>query len=120
MIKQVIIIRRDLNLRRGKEIAQGAHASIAFLTEALFNNINYVDDTVREWLESGETKICLQIRGEAEIYQLYKKAKDRGLRAHLIRDLAKTELKKPTYTALAIGPNKAKEIDPLTHTLKLY
>jgi len=30
--KQVIVIRKDLKMRRGKEIAQGAHASIAFLT----------------------------------------------------------------------------------------
>ena len=29
--KQVIVIRRDLRMRRGKEIAQGAHASMAWL-----------------------------------------------------------------------------------------
>lgn len=28
MIKQVIIIRKDLKMRRGKEISQGAHASV--------------------------------------------------------------------------------------------
>ena len=31
--KQVIAIRKDLKMRRGKEIAQGSHASMAFLTE---------------------------------------------------------------------------------------
>lgn len=31
-VKQVIIIRRDLKMRRGKEIAQGSHASMRFLT----------------------------------------------------------------------------------------
>jgi hypothetical protein len=30
-IKHVIVIRRDLRMRRGKQIAQGAHASMAFL-----------------------------------------------------------------------------------------
>ena len=31
--KQVIVIRRDLRMRRGKEIAQGAHAATAWLAE---------------------------------------------------------------------------------------
>lgn len=30
--KQVIVMRTDLNMRKGKMIAQGSHASIAFLT----------------------------------------------------------------------------------------
>ena len=30
-VKQVIVIRRDLKMRRGKEIAQGAHASSSWL-----------------------------------------------------------------------------------------
>ena len=33
--KQIIIIRKDLKVRRGKEIAQGAHASMAVLTNNL-------------------------------------------------------------------------------------
>lgn len=33
--KQVIVVRRDLKMRRGKEIAQGSHASIAFLTRPM-------------------------------------------------------------------------------------
>jgi peptidyl-tRNA hydrolase len=34
-VKQVIVIRRDLKMRRGKEIAQGAHASGAWLMHAV-------------------------------------------------------------------------------------
>lgn len=34
-VKQVIVIRRDLGMRRGKEIAQGAHASMAWLRRRL-------------------------------------------------------------------------------------
>jgi peptidyl-tRNA hydrolase len=32
-MKQVIVMRKDLKMRRGKEIAQGAHASMAFLAK---------------------------------------------------------------------------------------
>ena len=33
LTKQVIVIRRDLKMRRGKEIAQGAHASMLWLAD---------------------------------------------------------------------------------------
>jgi len=36
--KQVIVIRRDLKMRRGKEIAQGAHASTAWLAERVLGH----------------------------------------------------------------------------------
>ena len=34
-IKQVILIRKDLKMRRGKEIAQGSHASMEFLVSRI-------------------------------------------------------------------------------------
>ncbi len=34
-IKQVIVIRKDLKMRRGKEIAQGSHASMEFLVDQI-------------------------------------------------------------------------------------
>ena len=34
-IKQVIVMRKDLNLSKGQMVAQGAHASIAFLTNLI-------------------------------------------------------------------------------------
>ena len=37
--KQVIVIRRDLRMRRGKEIAQGAHASTAWLAERVLQGM---------------------------------------------------------------------------------
>jgi PTH2 family peptidyl-tRNA hydrolase len=38
-IKQVIVIRKDLKMRRGKEIAQGAHAAMAWLTNRLRQSV---------------------------------------------------------------------------------
>ena len=42
------------------------------------------------------------------------------LAAHLIEDAGLTEFGVPTRTALAIGPDRAETIDPVTRDLKLY
>jgi len=116
-MKQVILMRKDLKMRRGKEIAQGSHASMTFLLQGLpaFN------DRLTEWLNGGQTKICLQIHSEEELMGLYKKAIDSGLEAHFITDAGRTEFNGvPTKTCLAIGPNKSEDIDKITKHLKLY
>lgn len=46
-VKQVIVMRKDLNMRRGKQIAQGAHASMAALLK-FFNKTRY------ETIEGGD------------------------------------------------------------------
>ena len=37
-IKQVILIRKDLKMRRGKEIAQGSHASMQFIVKQILSH----------------------------------------------------------------------------------
>jgi PTH2 family peptidyl-tRNA hydrolase len=119
-MKQVILIRKDLKMRRGKEIAQGSHASMAFILR------NYVDEAANkidltEWLKGGQTKICLQIHSEEELLELHKKALESGLEANYITDAGRTEFNGvPTKTCLAIGPNNSEYIDKITKHLKLY
>jgi PTH2 family peptidyl-tRNA hydrolase len=135
MSKQVIIIRKDLKMRRGKEIAQGSHASMAFITRrmqkaaqvALFGNrpnpsVNNLFSLVEwEWIEGIFAKVVCQVQSEEEIRELYEKALAANLEAHLIVDSGKTEFGGvPTVTALAIGPDVNEKIDPITKDLKLY
>jgi len=118
MIKQVILIRKDLKMRRGKEIAQGSHASMAFLIKYPIPNKAPI---IKEWLEGGQTKICLQIHSEEELLELFKQADMAGLRANVITDAGRTEFNGvPTRTCLAIGPDKGEAIDKITKHLKLY
>lgn len=115
MIKQVIIIRTDLNMRKGKMIAQGAHAS---LTAVMYdqdkdNGCGY------EWIRQGQTKIVVGIDSEEGLKLLYEQAKNAGLTCSYIVDAGKTEFKQPTPTAVCIGPNLNTEIDKITRNLKL-
>ena len=129
-IKQVIVMRHDLGMRRGKQIAQGSHASMAFLCEKLRNamcersdrqlNVDALSSVVREWLLGLFTKVCCRVDSEQELMDIFDKAKEAGLMVHLIVDSGKTEFKGvPTPTYLAIGPDYSEKIDPITSHLKL-
>lgn len=118
-VKQAIIIRKDLNMRRGKEIAQGSHASMEFVLQHHANNTK-LTDVEQYWVDNHKIKICLSVTSEDELINLYKEAKKHGLKANLVTDLGLTEFSKPTVTCLAIGPDEGTKISVLTKSLKLY
>lgn len=117
-VKMVIVVRNDLNMRKGKMVAQGAHAATHFLLEKVQRGQKFTA-TEKAWLESGTTKICVRAESEDELLDIYGKAKVAGLTVHLVTDAGRTEFKEPTRTCLSIGPNKASEIDQITGSLKL-
>ncbi len=134
MIKQVIVMRKDLGMRRGKENAQGSHASMAWLVKRMYGNghpepgdperwIDLSDTYIyqTEWMISGQTKICVRVSSEEELFTIFNAAREAKLEVHMIRDAGATEFKGvPTNTCIAIGPNEATEIDKITGHLSLY
>lgn len=113
-MKQVIVVRKDLGMRRGKEIAQGSHASSLPVIE------NRWDPRMVEWLDGPFAKIVLVIDGEDDLLALAARAEGEGLLVSRIQDAGRTEFKGiPTWTAIAIGPDLPEKIDPLTGHLKL-
>lgn len=133
-VKQVIVIRRDLKMRRGKEIAQGAHASIAFLANRITEYLqgtrsaehdpfldNLLSTAERGWVAGNFRKICLIVNSEEELLEIVREAREAGLRTELIEDSGLTEFHgEPTFTAAAIGPDYDEKIDPITGNLTLY
>ena len=133
MIKQVIVIRKDLGMRKGKMIAQGAHASMKVIVDQLirspfgdqeaFTQYHMTlknDNPIHEWLEGLFTKIVLGCDDEATLMVLKASAQIRRIPHALIQDAGKTEFHgRPTYTALAIGPDEADKIDAITGHLTL-
>lgn len=133
--KQVLVVRTDLKMRKGKMISQGAHASgkIFFDTiprDALefgfpegFERIRLtieVDRSMFLWLAGIFTKVVCRVRSEEELLEVHERAKAAGLPCCLITDVGKTEFHGvPTKTAVAIGPAMPEEIDPVTGALDL-
>jgi len=137
MVKQVIVIRKDLKTRRGKEISQGSHASIAFLTSRIrekldresFGTLSSGELEVSvslskaevEWIDGPFTKVCVKVDSEEELMKIKDNAEKAGLNYNLIVDSGKTEFGgKPTLTCMAIGPDEEELIDKVTGHLKLY
>lgn len=125
MVKQVIVIRKDLKMRRGKEISQGSHASMAFLLDEMKADgtldLKDFSAATRAWIDGLFTKVCLQVGSEAELIAVFHAAYNAGLDVHLITDAGATEFHGvPTMTCLAIGPDEAEKIDPITKHLSLY
>jgi PTH2 family peptidyl-tRNA hydrolase len=113
-MKQVIVLRKDLNMRKGKMIAQGAHACL----QVSLNSQNTKE--FKQWLEQGMTKVCLYVESEQELLDIYNRAKCDKLPCSIIRDAGKTEFDGiPTLTTVAIGPAESTKIDKITGDLKL-
>ena len=123
-IKQVIVMRHDLKMRRGKQIAQGAHASMSFLCRPLQErgSVSLADfsEVEQAWLTGAFAKVCCRVDSEEELMAIHDKAVEKGLVVHLITDSGKTEFHgRPTRTGLAIGTDNAEKIDEITGELQL-
>lgn len=135
-MKQVIVVRKDLNARKGKMIAQGAHASLKAILD--LGSIKSVvpeeflgysekhqllirlSPEVYEWMTTDFKKIVVGCDSQEELMSIYEKAKETGvLPCSLILDLGLTEFSAPTYTAVAVGPGPEWVVDEITGHLKL-
>lgn len=123
-LKQVLVIRHDLKMRRGKSVSQGSHASGEFMREQLLAVIDGGKHTLSEneimWMRVGMAKITLRTDSEEQFNAIRDHALELGLKVRIITDSGRTEFKNvPTITALAIGPDCAATIDKVTGDLTL-
>jgi PTH2 family peptidyl-tRNA hydrolase len=128
--KQVIVVRKDLNMRKGKIAAQVAHASLGAYFKACEqkgysgavqkNGVFLKDTPMFQWLTGPFTKICVSVDSEKELLDLVEKAKEKKILHCLITDAGKTEFNGvPTNTCAAFGPEWCDVLDQLTGHLKL-
>lgn len=111
MYKQIIAVRTDLKMSKGKLAAQVAHAAIQAYKNA-------EKDEKDAWEREGSKKIVLGVSGLKELEELKKKAGQAGLPMALVRDAGRTELPPGTVTCLGVGPAKEGKIDKLAGELK--
>ncbi len=127
--KMVIIIRKDLKMRRGKEIAQACHGAIAAITNQMWDEPKLygietriqLDQPTIDWMESSYRKITVTVNSEEELMDLYERAENLHIRRTLIEDSGLTEFHNvKTKTVLVLGPDYDDRLDEITKHLTLY
>ena len=136
--KMMIVVRRDLKMRKGKIAAQAGHAAVDVTLRALKRENRLADLEITDegiscplndgvetpltwWFHHGTAKICVYVDSEEELLAIDKKAKDAGLLTALIQDAGMTEFHGvPTYTCLALEPQLPEVVDAITGDLPLY
>ena len=118
-VKQVLLYRRDLKMRKGKIAAQIAHASLkVFLErdEGPWHRLEIpLDAAMASWSRARFAKIVLSVETEADLLRAHELAREAGLPTALITDAGHTEFHGvPTRTTVAIGPARVQDIDPIT------
>ena len=117
-------MRKDLNMRKGKMIAQGAHASLKVLLDggALDGDRFTLElsPSLAQWLGGRFTKVCVSVDSEAALDAIIAQARAAGVPCALVVDAGHTEFRGvPTKTCCAVGPAWADEVDAITGALPL-
>ena len=136
-VKQIIVVRKDLKMRKGKIASQSSHASMKIILDLMTETTivhpigkevpNYTRtltldrmDPLHKWLEGSFTKVVVYVNSKEELLEIEAKAKESGIRTALIVDSGKTEFHGvPTTTCLALGPDFADKLNKVTGHLKL-
>lgn len=117
-VKQLIIVRKDLKMKKGKIAAQSCHASVGALMNACERSENGFSlefsshPVVYEWLNGSFAKIALAVNSEDELKECYERAKALGIPASFIVDNGVTVFHgNKTATCVGIGPARAEILD---------
>jgi PTH2 family peptidyl-tRNA hydrolase len=110
--KQVILVREDLKLPKGKLAVQVAHASV----EAVHRSDK---DIIKHWRAEGMKKVVLKVASLDELYKHEQEAKKLNLTTAIITDAGLTTITPGTTTCMAIGPDIESKIDKITAQLKI-
>ena len=114
--KQVIILRKDLKMTKGKAAAQASHAAVASAIKSMRERQK--EFTI--WWRNGQTKIILAVESEEELLNLEAKLRRTGVVMAKINDAGRTQLPPGTTTALGVGPHAQMDVERITSNLKLF
>ncbi|KND92580.1 Peptidyl-tRNA hydrolase 2 [Tolypocladium ophioglossoides CBS 100239] len=118
--KLVLVVRTDLGMTKGKIAAQCSHATLACF-KALSGAAPGSPQRaiLARWEHLGQAKIAVQVKGQDELLELRRRARDLGLPAEVIQDAGRTQIEAGSMTVLGVGPAPKSLVDQVTGHLKL-
>ncbi|BBL61857.1 peptidyl-tRNA hydrolase [Methanobrevibacter arboriphilus] len=111
-MKQVIVVRNDLKMSKGKTAAQACHACLGAYKKA-------DSDKIRFWEQEGQKKVIVKVNSLEELFEIKEIAKKNNVPNFIVKDAGRTELPTSTITCLGVGPDTDEIIDKVTQDLKL-
>jgi PTH2 family peptidyl-tRNA hydrolase len=112
---QVLVVRNDLGMGKGKIGAQCGHATLGAYKLAC----RRTPDAVASWSRYGQAKICLKVNSEEELDDIHALAESSKLICYVVEDAGRTQIEAGSKTVLAIGPALPADVDAITGQLKL-
>lgn len=114
-VKQVIVVRTDLDMGRGKIAAQVGHACVMGAEHVRRSH----PDWYAAWWELSQKKVVLKVSGLKELHQIRTHAIDLNLPWSEVNDAGHTQLAPGTTTCISMGPAPDDMINRVTGSLKL-
>ena len=113
-IKQVVAVRTDLGMGRGKIAAQVGHACVLGAIHVSKSH----PDWFAKW-QSGQEKVVVKVPGIRELQDVKRGAIDLDLPWSEVADAGHTQIAPGTVTCISIGPAPEHLVDKVTGDLKL-
>ena len=111
-MKQVMVVRTDLKMGKGKIAAQCCHGSIGSYKKT-------APDKIKKWENEAYAKVVCKVKTLDEMLELKDLASKRNISHFLVVDAGRTQIPTSSVTVLAIGPDEDEIIDEVTGDLKL-
>ena len=106
-MKQVMIVRTDLKMRKGKIAAQCCHGARS------------PEDKIKKWENEAYAKVVCKVQTLEELNELKAIADEKGIANFLVVDAGRTQIPASSVTVLALGPDEDEILDEVTGDLKL-
>jgi PTH2 family peptidyl-tRNA hydrolase len=113
--KQVIIVRRDVNMGTGKIAAQVAHAAVMGAEKVKASRREWFNS----WFAAGQAKVVVKVKSIEELMDVRMRAEELNLPVVQVHDSGLTQIPSGTITCVGIGPAPSELIDKVTFELKL-
>ena len=111
-MKQVMVVRTDLKMGKGKIAAQCCHGSIGVYKKTDSSKI-------KKWENEAYAKVICKVKTLDELLELKRQADEKGISTYLVVDAGRTQIPTSSVTVLALGPDEDEIIDEVTGDLKL-
>jgi peptidyl-tRNA hydrolase, PTH2 family len=110
--KQAIVVRKDIDMGKGKTCAQVSHASL----EAYVKSGKEIRE---QWRMEGARKVVVKCDNLDQLLEIFELAKRAGLTCVSITDAGLTQIEPGTMTCIGIGPDEESKVDKIIGKLKL-